>query len=83
MQAGPASAPDPRVSDKALILRLKQGDYGAFESLVTKYQDRVYGLALGMLRDEIEAQDVVQETFLNVFRKIETFRGDAAFSSWL
>jgi RNA polymerase sigma-70 factor (ECF subfamily) len=72
-----------KADDLALIERIKQGDFVAYESLVGRYQDRVYGLALSMLRDEVEAQDVVQETFLNVFRKIDTFRGDSAFSSWL
>lgn len=69
--------------DTSLVTRVKAGDYDAFEIIVSRYQDRVYGLALSMLRDEVEAQDVVQETFLNVFRKVDTFRGDSAFSSWL
>ncbi len=71
------------LDDPTLIERIKQGDYNAFETIVERYQDRVFGLSLSMLRDEVEAQDVVQETFLNVFRKIDTFRGDSAFSSWL
>lgn len=69
--------------DITLVARIRNGDFDAFETLVTRYQDRVYGLALSMLRDGVEAQDVVQETFLNVFRKLDSFRGDAAFSSWL
>lgn len=69
--------------DTALVERIQGGDMDAFETLVTRYQDRVYGLALSMLRDDVDAQDVVQDTFLNVFRKLDTFRGDSAFSSWL
>lgn len=69
--------------DLELLEKIKAGDYQAFEQIVLRYQDRVYGLALSMLRDEVDAQDVVQETFLNVFRKVASFRGDAAFSSWL
>jgi RNA polymerase sigma-70 factor (ECF subfamily) len=71
------------LDDTQLIERIKAGDFEAFETIVSRYQERVFGLALSMLRDEVEAQDVVQETFLNVFRKIDTFRGDSAFSSWL
>jgi len=74
---------DKAPSDRELIERIRSQDWNAFEVLVLRYQDRVYGLALGMLRDDDEAQDVVQETFLNVFRKLESFRGESAFSSWL
>lgn len=69
--------------DLELLDRIRQNDFDAFQVLVTRYQDRVYGLALSMLRDEVEAQDVVQDTFLNVFRKLDSYRGEAAFSSWL
>lgn len=73
----------PEPDDITLVARVRDGDFDASEILVTRYQERVYGLALSMLRDAVEAQDVVQETFLNVFRKLDSFRGDAAFSSWL
>lgn len=75
--------PQPGLEDAVLVTRIHSGDMAAFELLVERYQDRVYGLALGMLRDDTDAQDVVQDTFLNVFRKLDTFRGDSAFSSWL
>lgn len=67
--------------DLELLDRIRQNDFDAFQVLVTRYQDRVYGLALSMLRDEVEAQDVVQDTFLNVFRKLDSYRGEAAFSA--
>jgi len=70
-------------TDSQLVSMTRERDYGAFEVLVTRYQDRVFGLALGMLRDEVDAQDVVQETFLSVFRNISSFREESAFSSWL
>jgi RNA polymerase sigma-70 factor, ECF subfamily len=66
------------------IIRLAQGgDAAAFEQLYRRYSGRVFQLCLRMLKNEAEAEDLTQETFLKVFRKIQTFRGKAAFSTWL
>jgi RNA polymerase sigma-70 factor, ECF subfamily len=62
---------------------LKAADPGAFEALVVAYQHRVFGIALRMMRDAAEAEDVAQEVFLRVHRGIESFRGDAKISTWL
>lgn len=70
-------------SDEALIARVRQEDYGAFEELVNRYQDKVYRLALRFVRTEAEAKEVVQDTLLTVWRKLDSFKGDALFSSWL
>ena len=48
-----------------------------------RYSPKVYSIGLGMLRNEQDARDVVQETFLNVHRRLDSFRGDAALSSWI
>jgi len=65
-------------------LRLaQQGDAGAFEELYRLHARRVYSLCLRMLGDPVEAEDLAQEAFLQLFRKIHTFRGESAFSSWL
>jgi RNA polymerase sigma-70 factor, ECF subfamily len=61
----------------------QQGDAGAFETLYQEHSRRVYALCLRMLRDPIEAEDLVQDVFLLLFRKIHTFRGESAFSTWL
>ena len=63
--------------------RLRQGDPGAFEELVIAYQHRVFGVALRMLGNAAEAQDVAQEVFLRVHRALGGFRGDAKLSTWL
>jgi RNA polymerase sigma-70 factor (ECF subfamily) len=67
-----------------MIIRLAQeGDAAAFEQLYRRYSGRVCHLCLRMEKNEVEAEDLTQETFLKVFRKIHTFRGKAAFSTWL
>jgi RNA polymerase sigma-70 factor (ECF subfamily) len=70
-------------SDEQLIARVRGEDFGAFEELVNRYQDKVYRLALRFVRTESEAKEVVQDTLLTVWRKLDSFKGDALFSSWL
>lgn len=65
------------------IADAKQGDAAAFEVLYHAHKRRVYSLCLRMIGDPAEAEDLAQEAFLQMFRKIGTFRGDAAFSTWL
>src|SRR5580704_2564461 len=67
----------------ATIRRAQQGDAAAFEDLYRQNSRRVYGLCLRMVSDPFEAEDLAQEAFLQLFRKIHTFRGESAFSSWL
>jgi RNA polymerase sigma-70 factor, ECF subfamily len=61
----------------------QQGDAAAFEAIYQLHSRRVYALCLRMLGDPVEAEDLAQEAFLQLFRKIHTFRGESAFSSWL
>ncbi|MBI4480711.1 MAG: sigma-70 family RNA polymerase sigma factor [Acidobacteria bacterium] len=65
------------------IADAKQGDAAAFEALYNVHKRRVYSLCLRMIGDPAEAEDLTQEAFLQMFRKIGTFRGEAAFSTWL
>jgi len=71
------------LSDDALVARAKQKDFEAFETLVERYQDKVYRLAFRFMRNETEAKEIVQETLLSVWRKLDGFKGDSQFSSWL
>jgi RNA polymerase sigma-70 factor (ECF subfamily) len=66
-----------------IIRRAQSGDSAAFEIVYQQYAPRVYALCLRMLRDPIDAEDLTQETFLQLFRKLGTFRGESAFSTWL
>ncbi len=70
-------------TDQALVARASAGDDGAFEELVLKYQDRVYGLALRLTRRPEEAEDVTQEAFLKAYRALGDFKGRSAFYTWL
>src|SRR6266850_2161631 len=61
----------------------QQGDAAAFEIIYQRHCGRVYALCLRMLRDPVEAEDRAQEVFIQLFRKIHTYRGESAFSTWL
>jgi RNA polymerase sigma-70 factor (ECF subfamily) len=92
MSAGPA-APKPAhqhmrrnppiAGEAEAIAKAQSGDAQAFESLYALHKRRVYSLCLRMLGNVAEAEDLTQEAFLQLFRKIGTFRGDSAFSTWL
>lgn len=70
-------------SESEAITRAQQGDGAAFESLYKAHCKHVYCLCLRMLKNAAEAEDLTQQVFLQLFRKIGTFRGDSAFSTWL
>jgi RNA polymerase sigma-70 factor (ECF subfamily) len=72
-----------QLSEAEAIDRAKQGDAEAFEVLYNLHRRRVYSLCLRMTTNVAEAEDLTQEAFLQLFRKIGTFRGESAFSTWL
>ncbi|MFO0762180.1 MAG: sigma-70 family RNA polymerase sigma factor [Byssovorax sp.] len=69
--------------DRELIERAQKGDHGAFRILVDRHQRRAFALALGMVRDENDAHELVQEAFLRVYRGLNTFQGGSSFFTWL
>ena len=69
--------------DEDLVRRFVNGEADAFTVLVQRHQQRVYSLCRRILGDADAAADVAQDTFLTVLRKIDGFRGDAAFTTWL
>jgi RNA polymerase sigma-70 factor, ECF subfamily len=71
------------LSEAEAIEKAKQGDAEAFEVLYNLHKRRVYSLCLRMTANATEAEDLTQEAFLQLFRKISTFRGESAFSTWL
>jgi RNA polymerase sigma-70 factor, ECF subfamily len=83
-EAQPSKALKPDSASLQETIRLaQQGDAAAFEALYNLHSRRVYSLCLRMIGDPAEAEDLAQEAFLQLFRKIHTFRGESAFSSWL
>ncbi|HET7209557.1 MAG TPA: RNA polymerase sigma factor [Terriglobales bacterium] len=72
-----------KLSEAEAIERAKQGDAEAFETLYNLHRRRVYSLCLRMTANAAEAEDLTQEAFMQLFRKIATFRGESAFSTWL
>ncbi len=73
----------PEVDDATLVVRAQERDPVAFELLVRRYQLRLYRLAVQLLGDHGEAEDVVQEAFISAWRQLPGFRGEAAFFSWM
>lgn len=70
-------------ADAEILARAQAGDHAAFAQIYATHKRRVYSLCLRMLSNVAEAEDLTQESFLQLHRKIATFRGDSAFSTWL
>jgi len=70
-------------SDLDLIKRAQQGDADAFASLFHTHKARVYSVCLRLTNNATEAEDLTQDAFVQVFRKLASFRGDSALSTWL
>jgi RNA polymerase sigma-70 factor, ECF subfamily len=80
---GDLTDPKQKITEAEAIERAKQGDEAAFEVLYQLHKRRVYSLCLRMVSNPSQAEDLAQEAFLQLFRKIGTFRGESAFSTWL
>jgi len=70
-------------SERSLVQRAQCGDQEAFAMLFQLHKKRVYSVCLQMTKDVADAEDLTQEAFLQVFRNVNSFRGDSAFSTWL
>ena len=81
--ATPETQPDSRQRDVKLIQRIKAGDQEAFRELVSIYTPRVFRLVHNLLGNSGEAEDVTQEVFFKVYRKLDSFREDSSFYTWL
>jgi RNA polymerase sigma-70 factor, ECF subfamily len=77
------AVPGAETTDEALAARAAAGDEPAFEDLVTRYQARLFRLARRLTGDDGDAQDALQEAFLQAYRGLASFRGEARFSTWL
>ena len=81
--AAGASPPGPSSIDGEILASAQAGDHHAFAQLYSLHKRRIYSLCLRMVGNVAEAEDLTQEAFLQLHRKIATFRGDSAFSTWL
>lgn len=73
----------PRQDDLALVERCRQGELGAFEEIYRAHSRRLYGVAVRMLGNPADADDMLQEIFLAAHRKLDSFRGESALGTWL
>jgi RNA polymerase sigma-70 factor (ECF subfamily) len=74
---------DQKISDVGLVNKFKDGNIAAFEEIISRYEAKVMNLALRFTRNQEDAEEVMQDVFTTVYRKIDGFRGQSAFSSWL
>ncbi len=79
----PAGGADASIDDAALARRVAGGDHAAFEMLMRRYNRRLYRTARGILRDDAEAEDALQEGYLHAYAAIGNFRGEAQLATWL
>lgn len=69
--------------DLDLVKRALAGEFAAFDELVNRHEKRVYALAMRIVRNTVDAQDVTQNTMMALLEKLESFRGQSSFSTWL
>lgn len=79
MDPATAHASEP---DRAVVARVVNGDRAAFAVLVRRHNQRLFRAARGIVRSDVDAEDVLQQTWLEVFRHLAQFRGDASFTTW-
>lgn len=72
-----------RDPDEALVLQSQKGDIAAFSELIRKYQHMIHSLTFRMTGSMADAEDLAQETFINAYRQIDSYRGVSKFSTWL
>ncbi|HIJ49927.1 MAG TPA: sigma-70 family RNA polymerase sigma factor [Nitrospinae bacterium] len=72
-----------KILEEALVRQFQGGDLEAYDKIAEIYQKKIYGLSFNLTRNQMDAQDVTQEVLLTLFRKIHTFQGKSAFSSWV
>lgn len=71
------------MTESELIIRLREGNEEAFRELVSAFRDRVYNTVLSIIQQRQDAEDIAQDVFIQVFRSVNTFSGNAALSTWI
>jgi RNA polymerase sigma-70 factor (ECF subfamily) len=83
LQPAAAAAAPATFSDEEVVARVLAGDVSLFEILMRRYNQRLFRIARGIVADDAEAEDVLQEAYLRAFRELAGFRGEARFATWL
>lgn len=78
-----ASSTLDAMTDEALVTLARRRDEAAIRTLTTRYNQRLFRIARGILRDDVDAEDVVQEAYVRAFTQLDSFRGDSSFGTWL
>lgn len=76
-------ATDRWKEDEGLLERLRKGEPGAVEEMLRLYQGKIFSLAMSILKNESDAEEATQDVFMTVIRKVNTFKGNSAFYSWI
>ena len=71
------------MNQQELIVKLKEGNEQAFKAIIEAWQDMVYNTAIGIVQNAEDAEDITQETFVQVYQSVHSFRGDAKLSTWI
>jgi RNA polymerase sigma-70 factor (ECF subfamily) len=85
-ESRPAAPPPPAVDetgDRALVQAAQEGDLGAFDELIRRYQERIYGLVYHMTSNHEDANDLAQEAFVKAWKALRNFKGDSSFYTWV
>jgi RNA polymerase sigma-70 factor (ECF subfamily) len=77
------AAPGAGLTDEEVLVRVRDGDHGLFEVLIRRYNQRLYRVARTILRDETEAEDVMQHAYVEAYAHLDQFAGRARFSTWI
>ncbi len=72
-----------RATEEILVKEFQEGNLEAYDQIAERYQKKIYGLSFNLCRNQMDAQDVTQEVLLTLYKKINTFQGKSAFSSWV
>ena len=78
-----AASAQEAVYDAALVRRFNSGDESAFVEIMTRYRDKIFAIALGLLRNRADAEEITQDTFIRAHRGLARFRGDSSLATWL
>jgi RNA polymerase sigma-70 factor (ECF subfamily) len=78
-----ASPEAPEIAEKELVARARRGDMGAYDSLVRRYQERIYATLYHMTSNHEDANDLTQEAFIKAFHALKSFKGGSSFYTWI